>query len=120
MKTKRILLILLFVASVIACNQSKRTKEKEPKAVTAQKEEVAKPVLVKGKVVNLETGKGVSMAIIIVKGTNTGTMSDPNGEFMIQTPVGAKKLVISADGFETYEADIVAKDEIEVKLSKKK
>ena len=120
MKTKRILLILLFAAFVIACNQSKRTKEKEPEAVVAQKEEVAKTVLVKGKVVNLETGKGISMAFIIVKGTTTGTMSGPNGEFMIQAPADAKKLVISADGFETYETDIVAKDEIEVKLSKKK
>ena len=120
MKTNRILLILLFVAFVIACNQSKRTKEKEPKGVVAYKEVVAKPVMVKGKVVSLETGKGVSMAIIIVKGTTTGTLSGPNGEFMIPTPAGAKKLVISADGFETYQADIVAKDEIVVKLSKKK
>jgi len=120
MKTNRILLILLFVAFVIACNQSKRTKENEPKAVAAQKEEVAKSVLVNGKVVSLETGKSVSMAFIIVKGTTTGTMSGPNGEFMIQTPVGSKKLVISADGFETYEADIVAKVEIVAKLSKKK
>ena len=120
MRTKRILLILLFAAFVIACNQSKSAKEKETKAVEAQKEEVAKPVMVKGKVVNLETGKGVSMAFIIVKGTTTGTMSGPNGEFMIQAPAGAKKLVISTDGFETYEADIVAKDEIEVKLTRKK
>lgn len=120
MRTKRILLILLFAAFVIACNQSKRTKEKEPEAVATQKEEVAKPGLVKGKVVNLETGKGVSMAIIIVKGTTTGTMSGPSGDFMIQVPAGAKKLVFSADGFETFEADIVGKNEIEVKLSKKK
>jgi len=120
MKTKRFLIVLLFAAFVIACNQSKKPKDKEPKGVAAQNEEVAKPVMVKGKVVSLKTGKGVSMAIIIVKGTTTGTMSGPNGEFLIPTPVGAKKLVISADGFETYEADIVAKDEIEVKLSKKK
>jgi len=120
MRTKRILLILLFAAFVIACNQSKRTKEKETKAVVAPKEEVAKPALVKGKVVNLETGKGVSMAFIIVKGTTTGTMSGPSGDFMIQVPTGSKKLVFSADGFETFEADIVGKNEIEVKLSKKK
>lgn len=120
MRTKRILLILLFAAFVIACNQSKRTKEKETKAVVAPKEEVGKPVLVKGKVVNLETGKGVSMAFIIVKGTTTGTISGPSGDFMIQVPAGSKKLVFSADGFETFEADIVGKNEIEVKLSKKK
>lgn len=120
MRTKRIFLILLFAAFVIACNQSNRTKEKEPKAVAVQKEEVAKPFLVKGKILNQETGKGVSMAIIIVKGTTTGTMSGPSGDFVIQTPAGAKKLVCSASGFETFEAEIVGENEIEVKLSKKK
>jgi len=120
MKTIRILLILLLAAFVIACNQSKSTKEIETKAVATQKEEVGKPVLVKGKVVDLETGKGVSMAFIIVKGTTIGTMSGPNGDFVIQAPAGAKKLVFSANGFEAFEADIIGKNEIEVKLSKKK
>lgn len=120
MKTKRFLTVLLFAALIIACNQSKKTKDIEHEGIAPQKEEVAKPVMVKGKVVNQETGESVSMAIIIVKGTTTGTMSGPNGDFMIQAPVDAKKLVCSSNGFETFEADIVGKKEIEVKLSKKK
>ena len=120
MKPKLILLIVLVVVLFVACNQSKKTNEKEPEATEAQQEKPAEPVTVKGTITNQETGDGIGMAIVIVKGTTTGTMSGPNGEFMIHAPAGAKKLVISADGFEAFEADINSKEDIEVKLTPKK
>jgi hypothetical protein len=120
MKTK--LSLFLFLASIFiaACNQPKKVNEKESEAIEVHKEEATEPVTIKGKIVNKESGDGVSMTMIIVKGTTTGTMSGPNGEFMIQAPVGAKKLVFSANGFETFEADIDSEKEMEVKLIPKK
>lgn len=120
MKTKLILLIVLIAALFAACNQSKKTNEKEPEATEVQEQKPAEPVSVKGKITNQETGDAISMAIVIVKGTTTGTMSGPNGDFALQAPAGAKKLVISADGFEAFEADINSKEDMEVKLSPKK
>ena len=120
MKTKLFLLTVIFAALIVACNQPKKNKEKEPEANSVQKEETAEPVSVKGKIINQETGEAISMAMVIVKGTTTGTLSGPDGGFMIQAPAGAKKLVFSADGFEALEADIDSKNEMAVKLSPKK
>lgn len=119
MKTKLFLFILLASIFVAACNQPKKTNEKESDTNVIQ-EEAIEPVTVKGKIVNNESGDGVSMVMIIVKGTTTGTMSGPGGEFMIQAPSGAKKLVFSANGFEAFEADIDSEKEMEVKLIPKK
>ena len=116
MKAKLFLVIVMFISFLIACNQTKKTNEKEPETKEVQQEELTEPITAKGKIVNSETGDEVGMAIIIVKGTTTGTMSGPNGEFVVQAPAGAKKLVFSADGYETLEVDIDGKREMEVKL----
>ena len=120
MKTKLILLIVLVAVLFVGCNQSKKTNEKEPEATENQQEKTAEPVIAKGTIINQETGDGISMAIVMVKGTTTGTMSGSDGRFTIQAPEGAKKLVISADGFEAFEAEINNKEDMEVKLKPKK
>lgn len=119
MKVKLFLLAVIFASFIVACNQTKKTNEKEPETKEAQQEETAEPITAKGKIVNSETGDEVGMVIIIVKGTTTGTMSGPNGEFSVQAPAGAKKLVFSADDFEPLEVDIDGEKEMEVKLTPK-
>lgn len=120
MKAKHFLSVVLFVTVTIACNQTKKTHEKEPETKESVQEVKAEPVTAKGKIVNSETGDGLDMAMIFVKGTTTGTMSGPDGKFVITAPTGAKKLVFSADGFEPLEVDIDGEKEMEVKLSPKK
>lgn len=120
MKTKLFLLTVFFAAFIVACNQPKKNNEKEPEATAVQKEETAEPVSVKGKIVNQETGEAISMAVIIIKGTTTATVTGPDGGFMIQVPAGAKKLVFSANGFEALEADIDSNNEMTLKLKPKK
>ncbi len=120
MKTKLFFLMFLAAIFVVACNSSKKTDAKEAVSTEVQQEEPAEPISAKGKIVNNETGEAVGMVIIIVKGTTTGTMSGPNGEFSIEAPAGAKKLVFSADGFESQEIDIDGENEMEVKLLPKK
>ena len=116
MKTKLFLLTVIFAVFVVACNQPKKTNEKEPETITTEQEEVAEPVSVKGKIVNKETGDGIGMAMIFVKGTTTGTISGADGQFMITAPAGAKKLAFSADGFEPIEVEIANEKKMEVKL----
>lgn len=119
MKSKLFLLTMIFAAFIVACNQPKKANEKEPETQMVKQEESTEPMTAKGKIVNSDTGDGVGMVIIIVKGTTTGTMSGPNGEFVIQAPAGAKKLVFSAKGFESLEVDIDGEKEMEVKLTPK-
>lgn len=119
MKTKSFLLVFFAILFAFACNSQKKADEKEPEATEVQQEKPAEPVSVKGKILKEETDEGIGMAIVIVKGTTTGTMSGPNGEFAITAPGGAKKLVISADGFEPKEIDIDSEKEMEVKLTAK-
>jgi hypothetical protein len=119
MKTISILFILIFASFAFGCHHPKGAKEKETEAIKAQKEVVAEQVSVKGKVIDSETGNGVSMAFIIIKGTTIGTLSGSDGGFLIQAPASAKVLVFNADGYESAEVDIKGNNELEVKLKKK-
>lgn len=57
-------------------------------------------------VVKDQAGDGVIAASVLVKGTNTGTVTDINGAFRIEVPANAKTLVISYVGMQTQEVAI--------------
>ncbi|MEX1203360.1 MAG: carboxypeptidase-like regulatory domain-containing protein [Ferruginibacter sp.] len=46
-----------------------------------------------------EKGSPVANVSIIVKGTNSGTSSDPNGKFSLSIPSTAKTLVVTGIGY---------------------
>jgi TonB family protein len=54
-----------------------------------------------GKIIAKDTGKPLSGAHIIIKGTTTGTTSDENGLFKIEVPNKKDVLMISYVGYET-------------------
>jgi TonB family protein len=75
-----------------------------PMIVSSVKKDTAKQVgkikVVKGKVVNPE-GKPLSGATIIIRNTNTGVITDKEGNFKIKNiPIGGE-LVISFEGYQT-------------------
>ena len=58
---------------------------------------------VTGKITD-EKGQGYPGAGITLKGTHTGTVSDVNGDFMLDVPDGNNTFVIQAVGYQTVEA----------------
>lgn len=121
MKSKLFLLTVLFSAVIVACNQSKQNNEKEPEVKTeeVQKVEEDKPIVAKGILLNVENDEPISMAMVMVAGTTTGSMTGPDGKFQIEAPAGAKQLFFSAQGFEGLKVDIDAEKEMTVKLKPK-
>jgi len=53
-------------------------------------------------------GSGLPGVSVIVKGTQTGTISDPDGKYLLDIPDGAVTLVFSFVGFGTQEATVSA------------
>lgn len=116
MKSKLFLLSLLFAAITVACNQQKKNNETLPEV---QKTEQHKSVVVSGVLQNAKDDKPISMAMVIVAGTQIGTITTPEGKFQIEAPEGAKQLFFSAQKFEGLKVDIDAEKEMIVKLQPK-
>jgi len=68
---------------------------------------------VSGKVLSDEDGQPIIGATVMVKGTNTGSMTDEQGVFSLNAAIG-KKLVITYIGMETVE--MVATDNMVIKM----
>src|SRR5690349_6196278 len=62
-------------------------------------------VLVKGKVTD-ETGTGMPGVNIVLKGTSTGTTTDAQGDYSIETPNDQSVLVFSFIGYATQDVTV--------------
>jgi TonB-linked SusC/RagA family outer membrane protein len=71
--------------------------------------------VVTGKVTDI-TGIPISNASVIVKGTNNGTTTKPDGSFSLSVSADAKTLVISSVGSVTQEVSIENRSSIQVAL----
>ena len=71
-------------------------------------------ILIKGRVTD-ENGQGVSRASVTVKGFNTGTTADENGNFEINAPSNGT-LVISAINFAEMEVNVNDRTTVDVSL----
>jgi TonB family protein len=60
-----------------------------------------KPAVIKGKVVEAETGSPLPGVSVIWKGHTSGTVTDMNGDFILELPDGNPELVYSFVGFES-------------------
>jgi len=70
---------------------------------------------VKG-VVKDDTGFGLPMASVLVKGTTTGVTTDLEGNFTIQMPAGRNEIEVSYLGYVTQVVDVTGKTFVEVVL----
>ena len=73
------------------------------------------PVLFKGKVVEAKSGSPLPGVSVIWKGNTTGTVTDMNGDFMMELPDKDAVLVYSFVGFETATSKGVGPHRIEMK-----
>jgi hypothetical protein len=80
---------------------------------------LTKTVEIKGAIIDSTTQKPIQMAFVVVPGTNIGTITDPEGKFVIGIPDGAKQLSFSAKGYKSKKAGITINKDMEVKLVKK-
>ncbi len=72
---------------------------------------------VSGTVVSVEDGTGIPGVSVLVKNTNTGTITDIDGKFNINVPDGNTVLVFSSVGFTAQEVTVGNQSAINVKLA---
>lgn len=111
--------LILMVAAVVACNQKKAEEKVEEPAIEKSVEK-PKDIVVKGIVKNADTEESISMAMVMVVGTTTGTLTGPDGKFQITASATAKKISISNSGYESVKIDVSTDEELVVKLKPKK
>lgn len=71
---------------------------------------------VKGVVLDASNGMTIPGATVYLKGTNTGTISDIDGNFRLKAQPGVYKLVISVVGYKTFMKDIAIEQGLELDL----
>ena len=69
---------------------------------------------IKGQVVDSENGQTIPGATVYIKGTNSGTISDLDGNFVLNVPEGLSKLNITSIGYVDYSEDINVVDELDL------
>jgi len=116
MNSKTTLLAIMFSFVFTSYSQTNQNKE-NPQAQKQETQKVpVKTIQVKGLVVSLTTKEPIQMGFVTIVGTNIGTLTDQDGNFVIQAPEGAKRLAFSANGYKAQIADINTKKEMKIKL----
>ena len=72
---------------------------------------------VTGKVISEDSPDGLPGVNVVVKGGNTGTLTDFDGNYSIEVPAGAPVLVFSYVGFATKEIDVGDRSVLDVTLA---
>ena len=81
-----------------------------------QAEAQAQPASVKGQVTEESTGSPVPGASVMIKGTDTGTVTDADGRYILQNVSGDATLVFSFIGYEIQEVTISGRSTVDVQL----
>jgi TonB family C-terminal domain len=87
------------------------SKKASPTAKTGSRESN----VIRGQVLD-ESGRGLPGVNIIIKGTNTGTVTDAAGNYELPVPDEASKLVFNFIGYETREEGIAGKEALNVTM----
>jgi hypothetical protein len=72
--------------------------------------------IVKGVVTEKSTGKPIDGALILIKGTNNGTITDVDGNYRLEIPKGSLDLEISSIGYVTKKEVIGKNHTINIEL----
>ena len=76
----------------------------------------AQSVQITGNVTSAEDGSALPGVSVVVKGTTIGTVTDFNGDYVLDVPASATTLVFSFVGMETLEVPISGRTTIDVEL----
>jgi len=105
-----LLLALSFIANYASAKVEKGTLSNSNQVQAEQQKKT-----LKGKVTD-ETGEPIPGVSVLVKGTNIGTITNIDGVYSIDVPVGAKSVVYSFVGMKTQEIALDDRAEINVSL----
>ncbi|QHT68930.1 TonB-dependent receptor [Rhodocytophaga rosea] len=72
---------------------------------------------VTGKVIEMETNEPLVGVNVLVKGTTTGTTTDPNGSYSLQVPDGNATLVFSSIGYTLEEVQVNGRTTIDITMA---
>jgi hypothetical protein len=97
MKYLAIITLALFIFS---CENKGKKAVKEEAQIEESDQSEVQNINFKGTVKSAKDSTVLSMAFILVPGTTIGTMTGPDGKFMISAPEGTKKLAFVMDGYE--------------------
>lgn len=86
-----------------------RSRAAEKKATVAK--------VVQGQVTSAEDGKGLPGVNVVIKGTNTGTVTDAEGYYEITSDQPANDLVFSFIGLESKEVNAGTSDKVDVQMT---
>ena len=115
---KYLALITLSLILFSCENQGKKVVKEDVETEEVPESKIEN-VSIKGTIMSSNDSTPLSMAMILVPGTTNGTMSSPDGKFMINVPEGTKKLVFVMDGFEKGEVEVVSDGENTIYLASK-
>lgn len=119
MKKYTILFCIIISLGFSSFSLTKTTDEISQQKTKDLQKVLAKTVEIKGAIVDSTTQKPIQMAFVTVAGTNIGTITDPEGKFVIGIPEGAKQLTFSAKGYKPKKESIITNKDMEIKLVKK-
>jgi len=71
---------------------------------------------IKGRVTSADDGQPVIGAAVVVKGTSTGAVTNPDGEYTLQVPDGATTLVFRSVGMKEQEVTLKGSNSVNVVL----
>ncbi len=71
---------------------------------------------ISGRVVSAENGQPLPGVNVVIDGTTTGTVTDANGNFSLQTTNQNQRLVFSFIGLQTQQVNATDKDNVDVEL----
>lgn len=71
---------------------------------------------IKGRVTSADDGQPVIGAAVVVKGTSTGAVTNPDGEYTLQVPEGATTLVFRSVGMKEQEVALKGSNSVNVVL----
>ena len=119
MKKFIILLFIIMSLGICSFSQTKTTEEISQQQTKELQKVLTKTIEIKGAIIDSTTQKPIQMAFVAVTGTNIGTITDPEGKFVIGIPEGAKQLTFSAKGYKPKKESITINKDMQVKLAKK-
>ncbi|PWJ58723.1 TonB-linked SusC/RagA family outer membrane protein [Dyadobacter jejuensis] len=88
----------------------------EPK-VSASIKAMAVDRVIKGRVSDVASGEGLPGVNVLIKGTQTGTTTDADGNYQLEVPGASSILVFSFVGYESLEAPAGSGDRLDISLT---
>src|SRR5690554_1614677 len=77
---------------------------------------VAQDITIAGTITDRSTGESIPGSNVLIKGTETGVVSDMEGNYSILVPHGESILIFSFIGYKTREIHVGNRNQIDVEL----